>query len=146
LRGGANPNPNLLKESSMKAALPLAFLFIALAAACGDDESDRPVATIEQLGKALADSLCDRCEDADVAECKSEFSTDVARNGRARIGDRYTKEMGAACLARIDAISCEGAPVNCEGNLAIAECDNFLDGQTNGVDPACNADGTPRNP
>lgn len=107
--------------------------------ACGSDSPE----TVEELASAVADSVCDRCFSGD-AECKDEMRSDIIRNARERIPNGYTAEKGAACLEKIEDVSCNRMPLNCEKNLAIRECDDFLDGQTNGVDEDCNADGTRR--
>lgn len=124
------------------ALLPLAAAAALAAAipACGTKEP----ATVEELATAVAASLCDRCAGAGSASCKDELTSDIVRNAERRAPGGYTPAKGGACLERIEELDCDAMPKNCEENLAIAECDDYLDGQTNGVDPDCNADGTRR--
>jgi hypothetical protein len=86
--------------------------------------------------QTLAGFFCDRCLAADPT-CSAELETACAKNAVARDPGGYTKNKGQACLDALAEVDCKAPPRNCQGNLALAECNAYLDGRTNGVDPEC---------
>lgn len=92
--------------------------------------------TLADFCQVLAGFFCDRCFPADTT-CVSARSTDCAENATARDPGGYSKTKGQACLDVLANVDCESPPVNCQGELALAPCNDYLDGQTDGVDPDC---------
>lgn len=93
--------------------------------------------TLEAFCDGLAADFCGRCAAEEAESCVSELASDCKRNGEERDPGGYTADEGQACADKVAEVDCESPPLNCKGNLAIAECNNYLDGQTNGVDPDC---------
>lgn len=91
--------------------------------------------TLDAFCQTLAAFFCDRCPLA--AGCPSDLATACLTHANARDPGGYTKTKGQACLDALTAVDCATPPVNCQGELAVAECNAYLAGQTDGVDPAC---------
>jgi hypothetical protein len=85
--------------------------------------------------ETFAAFICDRC--ASEPDCTTELEGDCKRNAAERDPGGYTKSKGQACLDALTELSCDSLPRDCAGNLAVAECNHYLDGQTNGADSGC---------
>ncbi len=84
----------------------------------------------------LATFFCDRCSPLDTT-CAGEMQSGCSQFAAERDPGGYTKAKGQACLDALATVDCENQPLNCQSNLAVAECNNYLAGRTDGVDPAC---------
>jgi hypothetical protein len=92
--------------------------------------------TLAEFCGVLGSFFCDRCFPEDPS-CVSTQTTDCSENASARDPGGYTKAKGQACLDALANVDCENPPLNCQAELAVAECNLYLDAQTDGVDPAC---------
>ena len=107
---------------------------VSILAGCGDDGgSSAPprddIPTLSAFCSELAVTLCDVCN-FDDPECVDELSSDCENNAEERSPGEYTIASGTACLNRVEQLDCEAPPMNCSGNLAVVECDDYLDGTT----------------
>ena len=84
------------------------------------------IPTIEMFCTEMSRTLCDLC--GLPGDCMEEIATDCERNAATRDAGGYSAAKGSSCLAAIEPIDCSAPPLNCEGNLAIAACDAYLDG------------------
>lgn len=91
--------------------------------------------TLDGFCQTLEVFLCDRC--ATHAGCPSDIGSACLVSAPARDPGGYTQAKGQACLDALAQIDCDAPPLNCQGETAVTECNAYLDGQTDGVDPAC---------
>jgi len=110
---------------------PLELSFLALIGIIGCGDTAPParddIPTLETFCDEMSRTLCEVCN---IPQADCEFASDCLRNAGLRDGGGYSATKGTSCLSDLEQINCSTPPLNCEGNLAIASCNDYLDGTT----------------